>query len=111
MTRIVSREKLGKKARKALDAGRRATWTFSPVTRRVESRKFTIASEGPVPGMMIRAWGFRYLGFSMRAFPNTAKRLCENDFKAIIRIHHNAVNRHGDDEALRLAGSCVNGFD
>ena len=39
MNRFVPREKLGKKARKALDAQRRATWSFSPTTRKVESRK------------------------------------------------------------------------
>ncbi len=39
MKKVVSQEKLGKKARKALDAQRRATWGFSPVTRKVESGK------------------------------------------------------------------------
>ena len=39
MKRFIPREKLGKKARRRLDAGRRAAWSFSPVTRRVESRK------------------------------------------------------------------------
>ena len=39
MNRFVPREKLGKKARKALDAQRRATWSFSPTTRKVESKK------------------------------------------------------------------------
>ena len=39
MKRFIPREKLGKSARKALDAQRRATWTFSPTIRRVESKK------------------------------------------------------------------------
>ena len=39
MDRFILREKLGKKARKALDSQRRATWSFSPTTKRVESKK------------------------------------------------------------------------
>ena len=39
MTRFVPREKLGKRARRELDAQRRQSWAFSPVTKRVESRK------------------------------------------------------------------------
>ena len=39
MAKFVSREKLGKKARKALDAQQRTTWCFSPATRKVESKK------------------------------------------------------------------------
>ena len=39
MKRFVPREKLGKKARKLIDSERRATWAFSPVTKKVESRK------------------------------------------------------------------------
>ena len=39
MTRFIPREKLGKKARRELDARRRQSWSFSPVTRTVESRK------------------------------------------------------------------------
>ena len=39
MNRFIPREKLGKKARKKLDSERRAGWTFSPVSRRVESKK------------------------------------------------------------------------
>ena len=39
MKRFVPREKLGKKARKQLDSEQRATWTFSPVTKKVESKK------------------------------------------------------------------------
>ena len=39
MNRFVPSEKQGKKARKALDAQRRATWSFSPTIRKVESKK------------------------------------------------------------------------
>ena len=39
MKRFIPREKLSKKARKRLDSERRAAWAFSPVTKRVESRK------------------------------------------------------------------------
>ena len=39
MKRFVPRDKLGKKARKQLDTEQRATWAFSPVTKKVESKK------------------------------------------------------------------------
>ena len=39
MDRFIPREKLSKRARKALDAKKRGTWAFSPVTKRVESKK------------------------------------------------------------------------
>ena len=39
MKKIISKTKLSKKARKKLHAEKRPTWTFSPVTRRVESKK------------------------------------------------------------------------
>ena len=39
MKRFVPREKLGKKARKLLDSEQRATWAFSPVMKKVESKK------------------------------------------------------------------------
>ena len=39
MPKFIPREKLGKKARRALDAEKRATWSFSPVTRKVENKK------------------------------------------------------------------------
>ena len=35
----IPKEKLGKKARKQLDSEQRTTWTFSPVTKKVESKK------------------------------------------------------------------------
>ena len=40
MPKFIPREKLGKKARRSLDAGKRATWGFSPVTRKVETKKY-----------------------------------------------------------------------
>ena len=39
MAKYISREKLSKKARKELAAQKRVTWAFSPVTKRVESKK------------------------------------------------------------------------
>ena len=39
MSKFIPREKLSKKARRALDVQRRAAWGFSPVTRKVESKK------------------------------------------------------------------------
>ena len=39
MAKFVSREKLSKKARKELDNQKRATWAFSPTTKKIESRK------------------------------------------------------------------------
>ena len=44
MKKFIPKEKLGKKARKQLDSKQldseqRATWTFSPVTKKVESKK------------------------------------------------------------------------
>ncbi|MBQ6959590.1 MAG: hypothetical protein IJP78_01290 [Clostridia bacterium] len=39
MEKFIPKEKLGKKARKALEAKKRATWGISPVTKRVESKK------------------------------------------------------------------------
>ena len=39
MDRFIPRKKMSKKARKLLDRQRRATWTFSPTTRKVESKK------------------------------------------------------------------------
>ena len=39
MKRFIPREKLGKKDRKLLDSEQRATWAFSPVTKKVESKK------------------------------------------------------------------------
>ena len=39
MKKFVPREKLGRKARKRLDSEQRATWAFSPVTKKVESKK------------------------------------------------------------------------
>ena len=39
MPRFISRDKLSKKARRALDAQGRETWPFPPVQRKVESKK------------------------------------------------------------------------
>ena len=39
MKKFIPRDKLGKKARRQLDSEQRTTWTFSPVTKKVESKK------------------------------------------------------------------------
>ena len=39
MKKFIPKEKLSKKARRELDNEQRTTWTFSPVTKRVESKK------------------------------------------------------------------------
>ena len=39
MTRFVPREKMGKKARRELDARQRRTWPIPSVMKKVESRK------------------------------------------------------------------------
>ena len=39
MEKFVPRDKMSKKAKKKLDAEKRAAWAFSPVTRKVESKK------------------------------------------------------------------------
>ena len=49
MKKVVSRKKLGKKARKALDSQRRVRWLFSPTTRKVEicQNFYLFASRNP----------------------------------------------------------------
>ena len=39
MAKFVSRKKLSKKARKELDNQNRTVWAFSPITKKVESKK------------------------------------------------------------------------
>ena len=39
MKKFIARQKLSKKALKELDAKHRSTWSFSPVTKKVESKK------------------------------------------------------------------------
>ena len=39
MKKFIPKEKLGKKARRQLDSEQRATWAFSPATKKVESKK------------------------------------------------------------------------
>lgn len=39
MTTFVAKNKMSKKAQKALNAQRRVTWDFSPVTKTVDSKK------------------------------------------------------------------------
>ena len=39
MKKFIPKEKLSKKARKQLDSEQRTTWSFSPVTKKVDSKK------------------------------------------------------------------------
>ncbi len=39
MAGFIPKSKMGKKARKQLDAKQRATWSFPPITKSVDSRK------------------------------------------------------------------------
>lgn len=39
MKKFIPKEKLSKKARKQLDSEQRTTWSFPPVTKKVESKK------------------------------------------------------------------------
>ena len=39
MAKLVPKEKMSKKARRALTAEKRAVWAFSPVTRKIDSKK------------------------------------------------------------------------
>ena len=55
MPRFIPRNKLGKKARRALDAQSRETWPFPPVQRKVESKKRYDRKKAPMPGKRIPA--------------------------------------------------------
>ena len=57
MKKVVSRKKLGKKARKALDSQRRVRWLFSPTTRKVESKKIYNRNRKPHTWIIITAMG------------------------------------------------------
>lgn len=57
MKKVIPREKLAKKARKALDAQRRATWSFSPTTRKVESKKIYNRNRKPHTWIIITGMG------------------------------------------------------
>lgn len=69
MSKFIPREKLSKKARRALDAQRRAAWGFSPVTRKVESKKIYNRKKQPSvrrdPDRGL-AHGRGFLAFSVR---------------------------------------------
>ena len=58
MKKFIPKEKLGKKARKQLDSEQRTTWTFSPVTKKVESKSSTTAKEKLMTVTMTTAWAF-----------------------------------------------------
>ena len=47
MSKFIPKEKLSKKARKQLDSEQRTTWAFSPVTKKVESKKLYSRKKKP----------------------------------------------------------------
>lgn len=49
MQKFIPREKLGRKARKALDAQGRGMWGISPISRRVQSKKLYTRKGKRVP--------------------------------------------------------------
>ena len=79
MAKFIPREKLGKKARRALDAQRRAAWDFSPVTRKVESRKIYNRKEQP----SVRYDPDRGLAFGVHeAPPDIVEQSCGSGYRA-----------------------------
>ena len=54
MKKFIPKEKLGKKARKQLDTEQRSTWAFSPVTKKVESKKLYNRKR---KGLFVKCWG------------------------------------------------------
>ena len=57
MAKFIPREKLGKKARRVLDAQRRVRWLFSPTTRKVESKKIYNRNRKPHTWIIITGMG------------------------------------------------------
>ena len=57
MAKFIPREKLGKKAREALDSQRRVRWLFSPTTRKVESKKIYNRNRKPHTWIIITGMG------------------------------------------------------
>ncbi len=69
MKKVVARKKLGKKVRRALDAEKRVTWSFSPVTRRVESRKIYNRKRKSHAGFDDLGMGLSLFWIPYEAFP------------------------------------------
>ncbi len=80
MAKFIPKEKMSKKARKELAAPKRATWTFSPVTKKIESKKLYNRNKKSHAGHDERTWhdapglGFCYIATSaFRRSPLTLK--------------------------------------
>ena len=58
MRKIVSKDKLSKKARRALNAEKRTQWAFPPVTRVIPNKKKQAQAKKPRPGEHDTGWGF-----------------------------------------------------
>ena len=61
MKKFIPRDKLSRKARKRLDAEKRESWTFSPVTRRIESKKLYNRKRRPSDRYDTYGGGFCYV--------------------------------------------------
>lgn len=59
MARFVPKEKLSKKARKELAAQQRATWAFSPITKKIENKKLYNRNKKSHAGRDDYGMGFR----------------------------------------------------
>ena len=58
MKKIVSRNKLSKKAKRALNAEKRTQWAFPPVTRVIPNKKKQAQARKPRPDQDDAGWGF-----------------------------------------------------
>ena len=61
MNKFISRQKMSKKARKELDAKQRSTWSFSPVTKKVENNKLYNRKRKPSAKLEDFGRGFCYV--------------------------------------------------
>ena len=55
---FVPREKLSKKAKRALDARQRTQWAFPPASRVIPNKKKEAQAKKPRPGRYDTGWGF-----------------------------------------------------
>ena len=77
MKKFIPKEKLSRKARKQLDSEQRITWAFSPVTKKVESKKLYNRKRKPHD---------RYDDYGMGFC------LCISDFEAVFKIFCKRAN-------------------
>ena len=73
---FVPRNKLSKKARKALDAQKRTQWAFAPVSRVVPNKKKAALAKKPRPDREDAGWGFFSLSRAVNKRPRRIARFC-----------------------------------